>query len=209
MLEIKNGPVMLKLKKMPLRRLRATLLILFLFIFLAFSRSSLTPATLAQLQWAGGIIIGLSVLIRTLSSVYVAGYKNRQLITQGPYSLSRNPLYVAWLVGAFGMGLVVGSPILAIALAAAIFVIYTKAILLEEKRLSAQFPSTWQEYVANTPRWLGKSSNSNWQPASPARPKLVGYAFLEGSSMLVVYPLHQSFMVMQDAAILPVIFYYF
>ena len=200
---------MRKLTKMPLRRLRATLLIISLFIFLAFSRAILPPTTLSHLQLAGGILIGLSILIRTLSSVYIAGYKNHQLITYGTYSLSRNPLYVGWLGGACGLGLAVGSPILAIVLPSAIFFIYTRAILLEEKRLSAQFPLAWQGYVANTPRWIGKASNSSWQLTSPVKPKLIVRAFGEGASLLLIYPLHKSFMIMQDAAILPVIFYYF
>ena len=198
-----------KLRKIPLRRLRATLLVIALFVFLAFSSSGLASSPRFYLELTGGIIIGLSMLIRTLSSVYVAGHKNHQLVTQGPYSLSRNPLYVGWLVGAFGVGLAVGSALLAIALVAAVFFIHAKAILLEEERLSAKFSLAWQSYAANTPRWLGKSFDSNWRPAHPAQPKLIGYAFLEGSSLLLVYPLQKSFTALQDASLLPVIFYYF
>ena len=180
-----------------------------MFIFLALSAPGPTSALLAQMQLAGVAVIGLSVLIRVLSSVYLAGYKNHQLVTRGPYGLSRNPLYVGWLVGACGLGLAVGSSILAIVLPAVIFSIYTRAILLEEKRLSAQFPRVWQDYAASTPRWLGKSSNSDWRRTDPIKPKLIGCAFLEGSSLLLIYPIDNSLKMMQDASLLPVIFYYF
>ncbi len=201
--------MMRKIARMPLRQMRGTLLVLLLFVFLAFRSPGLSPSPLAWLQLAGFLMIGLSIFIRTLSSVYLAGYKNHQLVTRGPYSLSRNPLYVGWLAGAFGAGLAVGSPVLAIVLTAAVFLIHDKAILREEKRLSAEFPQAWQEYAASTPRWLGTSFGSNWRLANPVNPGPVSYAFLEGTSLLLVYALHRFFTAMQDASMLPVILYYF
>ena len=45
----------------------------------------------------------------TWSSLYIAGRKGRELVTVGPYSTCRNPLYFFSIVGAAGMGAQSGS----------------------------------------------------------------------------------------------------
>ena len=42
---------------------------------------------------AGMILVGIASLGRMWCSLYIAGYKDDKLVTDGPYSLCRNPLY--------------------------------------------------------------------------------------------------------------------
>ena len=46
---------------------------------------------------------------RVYSTAFIGGAKNQQLVTWGPYSLCRNPLYFFSLCGAAGIGLMSGS----------------------------------------------------------------------------------------------------
>lgn len=53
----------------------------------------------------GLILASIGAFGRAWCAVYAAGYKNKVLITEGPYSMCRNPLYFFSLVGAIGTGL--------------------------------------------------------------------------------------------------------
>ena len=196
------------MSKIPLRRLQASILALALIVFLSISQSLFGGHILQALQIVGGLIIVLGVLIRILSSVYIAGHKNTRLIIQGPYSISRNPLYVAWLCGAIGIGLAVGSLILAALLGAAIFLIYDKAILIEEKRLSSRFPKEFKDYMDATPRWLGQSRKIDFHLSHSPNLSPLFKAVLEGACLFLIYPLRFLTTSAQNDGLLPLLLHY-
>lgn len=77
-----------------------------------------------------------------------------QLITSGPFRLSRNPIYLGNTLALLGAGVAFNSAWLVLAaLAAAVFVHFL-AILREERHLSARFGKQWDDYASRTPRWL-------------------------------------------------------
>ena len=45
------------------------------------------------LFFTGITLVGISSMGRMWCSLYIAGYKDNRLVTEGPYSLCRNPLY--------------------------------------------------------------------------------------------------------------------
>ena len=48
----------------------------------------------ALLETGGVILILVCIVGRTWCTLYIGGNKKRELITAGPYSVVRNPLYV-------------------------------------------------------------------------------------------------------------------
>src|SRR5262245_14008421 len=66
----------------------------------------------------GLVLILLGILGRTWCTLYIGGLKKRELVTAGPYSLVRNPLYVFSALGAAGIGAQTGSALLAVLLGA-------------------------------------------------------------------------------------------
>lgn len=76
------------------------------------------------------------------------------LVTQGPFRRSRNPIYVSHVALVFGLGLVLGS-LWTILLSPALAIGLTKlAIEPEERHLFKKFGSRFDAYVAQTRRWL-------------------------------------------------------
>lgn len=69
----------------------------------------------------GVLLIVACVLGRFWSILYVGRHKNRKVVTDGPYSMTRNPLYFFSTLGAFGVGLLFGKLTLALLLGAAVF----------------------------------------------------------------------------------------
>src|SRR5690349_15131041 len=83
------------LRKLGLLVMLATIGVLFLF---GTSRWP-SPAEDA-IEWAGMILIFICVCGRTWCSLYIGGRKISELVAVGPYSISRNPLYVFSIIGA-------------------------------------------------------------------------------------------------------------
>lgn len=103
--------------------------------------------------------IGLILLLvcafgRLWSSLYIAGFKNDKLITVGPYSLVRNPLYVFSFFGAIGLGLASESLIITGVLIVPFLVWYPVLVLEEERVLAERHPEEWAAYAAATPRFI-------------------------------------------------------
>jgi len=76
------------------------------------------------------------------------------LVTDGPFSFSRNPLYLAGLMLVLGIGLILGAVwSLLLALIAA-FAVQKLAIEREERHLQARFGKTYMDYADRVRRWI-------------------------------------------------------
>jgi hypothetical protein len=107
---------------------------------------------------AGIILVGSAIVGRLWCAQYIAGHKTELLITDGPYSVCRNPLYFFSLVGGTGVGLCTESVILAIIVPAVFVAIYPVTILNEERILREAHGKTFDDYVSMVPRFLPKWS---------------------------------------------------
>jgi len=109
-------------------------------------------------------LLGFALLIvaalgRVWCLSYIAGVKNDVLVTDGPYSVARNPLYVFNFIGAVGFGCAVENPVLAVLLATAFAVFYPSVIRHEEEALTQTFGERFARYCGATPRWVPRWSN--------------------------------------------------
>ena len=78
----------------------------------------------------------------------------KNLATDGPFALSRNPIYAANVVLICGVGLYVGTNWHFILAILAFFLMYILAVRPEEAHLEANFGQEWRDYAAKTRRWL-------------------------------------------------------
>jgi len=89
---------------------------------------------------------------------YIAGWKKRVLVTAGPYSLCRHPLYFFSLLGGIGLGLCTQTLSAAVLFALGFAVYYPRAIRGEEAFLSDNFPD-YEEYKKRVPPFVPRWSN--------------------------------------------------
>lgn len=106
------------------------------------------------LLFIGIVLVGIASLGRMWCSLYIAGYKDQQLITKGPYSMCRNPLYFFSMVGVLGIGFCTETLIFP-----ALFIIlfscyYPFVIKSEEKRLRSLFGAGFEKYTRNVPAFF-------------------------------------------------------
>lgn len=106
----------------------------------------------------GLLLVGVATVGRLWCSLYISGHKNDALITTGPYSLSRNPLYFFSLLGFAGIGLASETVSLGTVLAVAMLIGYPGVIRREEAVLRERFGAEFESYCARVPRFLPKLS---------------------------------------------------
>lgn len=104
---------------------------------------------------AGGLILLLAAAGgRIWASLYIAGRKDQELVTHGPYSLVRNPLYLFSFLGFLGVGLAFESMALA-ALMGIIFALgHWPEVRREEARLEALFGEPYETYRRRVPAFV-------------------------------------------------------
>jgi len=119
---------------------------------------------LALWQWNNGIGLSLIVLglgIRTWSAGTLI--KVQELITAGPYALSRNPLYVGSFLMMYGFSLLMSDWLSIAFIAGPMSVLYYFQVLNEERYLAALYPEQWANYIKRTSRFVPLMFNSNWR----------------------------------------------
>ena len=100
------------------------------------------------------ILVTLGGFGRLWASLYVEGFKTKRLITEGPYSMVRNPLYFFTIIILLGFCCVVKSIPIAIALLAGFSLLHIPAIINEEKKLLSKHDHLYKEYYHKTPRLI-------------------------------------------------------
>jgi len=165
------------------------------------------PGLHALIEGAGVLAILVCIFGRTWCTLYIGGHKKRELVTEGPYSVVRNPLYVFTAFGAFGIGAQTGSLLVAAALAAATLAVFHVVALREEAFLAQAFPQAFAAYAARVPRFWPRPSQ--WREAEElrVRPHLVRRTFLDASLFLLAVPAADLLDGLARSAHLPVLAY--
>jgi protein-S-isoprenylcysteine O-methyltransferase Ste14 len=102
----------------------------------------------AQSMAFGIPISAAGLALRAWAAGHLA--KNQRLSTSGPYTYTRNPLYLGTLIVAAGLAVACRSAGLALLFAAVFLMVYLPVIMLEEQHLRKLFPE-YADYAARVP----------------------------------------------------------
>jgi protein-S-isoprenylcysteine O-methyltransferase Ste14 len=151
----------------------------------------------------GLVLVGLGAMGRVWASMYISGYKDRTLVTEGAYSIVRNPLYVFSFIGAVGVGCATGSLVLIGLLIVGFFLYYPLTTVDEEQRLAAQYGQEYSEYLRRTPRYIPDLSLFHESETYTVDTKTYRYAFMDAVWFVWIYGLIQLIEKLHTAGILP------
>lgn len=158
------------------------------------------------IEVVGFILIVIAVLGRLWAGVYIYGYKNDTLITVGPYSMVRNPLYFFSFFGALGIG-ISSKNLIVLAIIMVFFVIYYPWVVInEEKKLEKLYPEKYAEYKKNVPRFIPKFSNFNEPKSFKVNTRKYSELFLDVMWFFWFYVLLRLLEVMHTLDIIPILF---
>jgi len=165
--------------------------------------SELSPLFGKVLFFTGCVLSGVGALGRLWCSTYIAGYKNDKLITQGPYSICRNPLYLFSAFGALGVALATETIFIPVLITAAFAIYYPYVIKNEEKTLVAQHSETYGDYIQSTPVFFPEFSLFTEPLEYVIKPSVMRRHFLDAIWFIWIFGIVAVIMDLHGAGILP------
>ena len=112
------------------------------------------PLASVAFKVIGTLAIFIAIAGRGWSLFYIGGRKNSELVTTGPYSVTRNPLYFFSLVGIAGVGAQTGSLLSMAMFVLAAYLAFDMAMRGEEAYLEGRYGRAFQTYQAAVPRFI-------------------------------------------------------
>ena len=159
----------------------------------------------AALATAGLAAIVAAIVGRGWCSLYIGGRKTREIVTRGPYSVSRNPLYLFSFLAAFGVGAQTGSLVLSAAAVLLTFVVFRQTVLREEAWLRAAFGAEYDRYLSDTPRFWPRWSSWRDEPRLEISPARFVTTVLDGSVLLLILPVTAALSAARAEGLVPVL----
>lgn len=154
----------------------------------------------------GVVLVLLCVAGRMWSILYIGAKKNRELMTVGPYSMTRNPLYFFSMLGAAGIGLFVGSLVLAFMSALFVYLVLVATAGKEAAHLEALFGEQYREYARRTPLFWPKPSLYREVDDIAFSPVALRRTFLDGLLFLAALPAIELVEYLKETDYIPIFF---
>ncbi len=183
-------------------------LVVALFCLLLFGQSMFAPETVVHetIEMAGVVLIFLGIVGRLWATLYIGGRKSAEVVTGGPYSITRNPLYVFSTLAAAGVGAQMGSLTATVGFALLCAAAFHVVILREERFLKEALGGPYEAYLARVPRFVPDLSLYEEGDTGSFRPRLLRTTLLDGLVFLVAMPVFETIDAAQMAGTLPVLF---
>ena len=144
-----------------------------------------------RVEAIGLVAIVLSIVGRAWCSLYIGGRKKSEIVDRGPYSISRNPLYMFSYIGAFGIGAQSGGVTIGFAFVLAAMAVFYVTVKREEAYLEREFGAVYAAYKARTPRFWPRLSLWRDEEQLTIRPALFVTTILDGLIFLLAIPVFE------------------
>lgn len=174
---------------------------------------------LAQPTWDGvahelievaGICLVFACMVgRMWSILYVGSKKNVELVTTGPYSMMRNPLYFFSCIGAVGAGLMYGSLLVALGLGLAAYAVFSVTAMKEAEFLRSKFGLAYEVYSRHTPHFLPNPALYSDEQEVFFSPKALKRTLLDAALFLAIFPVIEGLEYLHVNGTLPILMHVF
>jgi protein-S-isoprenylcysteine O-methyltransferase Ste14 len=158
------------------------------------------------IEYVGIGLLLLCVLGRAWCTIYIGGRKKAVIVQDGPYSVSRNPLYVFSFIGAAGVGAAAGSIVAMVLAVLACYAVFAVVVQKEENFLAEKFGAAYDDYRARVPRFWPRFSVWKDVETVETSPRLVLTSFGDGLFFFLAIPLVEGIEYLHEFGYLPVFF---
>ena len=180
---------------------------LLIAILAIFGESRLQTSLLGtMLLTLGGMLAAVGAFGRLWCSLYIAGYKNKTLVTVGPYSLCRNPLYFFSFIGALGIGLSTSSFTIPLIIVCGFVIYYPLVVIDEEARLASLHGDHFHRYRQMTPAFFPRISAFSEPGEYAAQPLIFRKDIGDSIWFVWIVCLLQLISALRDFAYIPTLF---
>jgi protein-S-isoprenylcysteine O-methyltransferase Ste14 len=185
-------------------RIMAVLLVgLILFSSHSFSQDSLWDLFF---ETSGIFLLGVCCMGRLWALMYISGNKIHTLVTEGPYSIVRHPLYVFSLLGAVGIGLLTENIVVLFLLFLFMLGYYPFVVAAEERVLLAKHGKAYEDYMARVPRYVPRWSLLNEPPVFSVNTAIYRKAYFDAVWFVWAYIPLEIIERLHETGVLPVFF---
>jgi protein-S-isoprenylcysteine O-methyltransferase Ste14 len=152
------------------------------------------------------VLIFLGTYGRLWCTLFISGYKTNKLITVGPYSICRNPLYFFSFIGTLGIALQTEMITFVVIAIFGFAFLYSIIIKGEEKKLLEIHGKEFEEYCKRVPRFFPKFSLYTEPETYQFNTLRYRRAFMEGMWFVIIYPVLEIIEQLHNHGILPAFF---
>ena len=121
---------------------------------LVFARGLRLAASVLILACGVSLVASARILFKRTGQNPIPWKPTPELILQGPYRFTRNPMYVGVTLFVIGLGLAVNNLWISLFAAPALLVVHFIAVLPEERYLTAKFGESYRSFLAQVRRYL-------------------------------------------------------
>lgn len=157
------------------------------------------------LEVLGTLAIFAAIAGRGWSLFYIGGRKNAKLVTDGPYSICRNPLYLFSLIGIAGIGAQSGSLLSMTIFVLTAYLAFDMAMRGEERYLHNRYGKDFDDYSSSVPRLWPDLSLWKECEGLPLRSSSAVGSLRDGAVFLAAWAAVETIRLSQSAGLLPVV----
>lgn len=185
-----------------LRLAFAPAILIVLFIWRSWEDKSIADFAV---EWLGYILLLAGIGLRMWSTLYIGQRKSKKLVTDGPFSMCRNPLYAGSLLIAVGASLCLENFVLLFFVLLILIPIHVFIILLEEKQLVIAFGAAYEQYKKEVPRLWFNFSRYRSSPIIEVSTRALFRATMEMVLFLLIPPLGDLLEMLHASGALPIL----
>ncbi|MDR2008050.1 MAG: isoprenylcysteine carboxylmethyltransferase family protein [Alphaproteobacteria bacterium] len=181
----------------------------FLALFVIFSQPIIQQGERYDFLYNSMLVVGLCLVLicilgRTFASLFMSDKRGQAIVSEGIYSITRNPLYFFSFLGILGIGLIYSSLIILALLIVFFSFYYYNVISNEEAFLSKKFGQEYTDYLnSGVPRFFPKMKLWESQDYVEASYKVVLKTIVDASSFFFIAIIVIVMLNLQEMGVIP------
>jgi protein-S-isoprenylcysteine O-methyltransferase Ste14 len=155
----------------------------------------------------GYFLLLLGLTIRIWCTFYIGGRKNIELVTTGPYSICRNPLYIGTFILTIGVGLCFENLLILLLALVIIIPVHMIVIQMEDTHLEAVFGEQYQIYKQKVSKFLPNFSNYSSPDVLKVNVRAIRQIAIDAVGVLLLPEIEDLLELLHRQGIIPVLWH--
>lgn len=179
----------------------------FLSVFLSYSSIADESGAHELFDMLGLFLVAICALGRLYTTAFLGGKKNTKLVTHGPFSIVRNPLYVFSLLGFTGIAFMTNHITLMLFVPLCFAILYWNLVQREEEFLQEKFGDEYKKYMKSVPRFVPNFSKFQMKDEITVNAQLLKNGAMDAIWWFSAYPVVELAEYVRDLGVFAPIVY--